>query len=45
MLLDRKKKKPTEGTDAKTGKVEYASREQDNSQFRLLGSWKAGEFK
>jgi hypothetical protein len=35
MFVDKKKKVA----------IEYAPREQDNSDFRLLGSWKAGDWK
>jgi hypothetical protein len=47
ILLDKKKKKAGEvGATTGPGGVQYAPREQDNSIFRLIGSWKAeGEFK
>lgn len=36
LSIDRKKKKTGEGG---SGDVVYEPREQDNSRFRLLGSW------
>jgi methionyl aminopeptidase len=42
MCIDKKKK--TGGANAANG-VSLDPREQDNSRYRLLGSWKAGEYK
>ena len=42
MFIDKKKKKTGEGGAAALG---FAPREQNNSYFRQLGSWKAGEYK
>jgi len=41
----KKKKKKKSGKGGGASNVAYAPREQDNSEVRLLGSWKPGEWK
>jgi methionyl aminopeptidase len=41
----KKKKKKKKSKKDKEEETKYAPREQDNSAFRLLGSWAAGEWK